>query len=85
MWNFLLSGPDIDHKHIVAHPEAHDVLASIFVEYTGGRKDLVFGDVVWLSHYRFVYVPVYHNSEISLARRPNIRRVQWNHRSRLFT
>ncbi|KAJ7720565.1 FAD binding domain-containing protein [Mycena maculata] len=49
MWNFLLSGTDIDHKHIVEHPEE---LTPIFVEYTGGRRDLVFGDVVWLSHYR---------------------------------
>ncbi|KAJ7504459.1 FAD binding domain-containing protein [Mycena galericulata] len=49
MWNFLLSGKDIDHKYIVEHPEA---LAPIFVQYTGGRRDLVFGDVVWLSHYR---------------------------------
>ncbi|KAJ6493618.1 FAD binding domain-containing protein [Mycena vitilis] len=49
MFNFLLSGPNIDHAHIVAHPET---LAQIFVEYTGDRRDLVFGDVVWLSHYR---------------------------------
>ncbi|KAJ6581423.1 FAD binding domain-containing protein [Mycena capillaripes] len=49
MFNFLLSGPNIDHPYIVEHPEA---LASIFVEYTGGRRDIVFGDVVWLSHYR---------------------------------
>ncbi|KAJ7115891.1 FAD binding domain-containing protein [Mycena epipterygia] len=49
MCNFLLSGSDIDHAYIVEHPEA---LASIFVQYTGGRRDLVFGDVVWLSHYR---------------------------------
>ncbi|KAK7030682.1 FAD-binding-3 domain-containing protein [Favolaschia claudopus] len=49
MWGFLLQGPNIDHAHIVKHPEA---LASIFVEYTGGRRDLVFGDVVWLSTYR---------------------------------
>ncbi|KAJ6518726.1 FAD binding domain-containing protein [Mycena sanguinolenta] len=49
MWSFLLQGPNIDHAHIIEHPEA---LAPIFVEYTGGRRDLVFGDVVWLSHYR---------------------------------
>ncbi|KAJ7876816.1 FAD binding domain-containing protein [Mycena leptocephala] len=51
MYNFLLGGSEIDHPYIVEHPEA---LASIFVEYTGGRRDLVFGDVVWLSHYRMV-------------------------------
>jgi hypothetical protein len=51
MYNFLLGGSEIDHPYLVEHPEA---LASIFVEYTGGRRDLVFGDVVWLSHYRFV-------------------------------
>ncbi|KAJ7180600.1 FAD binding domain-containing protein [Mycena filopes] len=49
MYSFLLSGSEIDHPYIVEHPEA---LAPIFVEYTGGRKDLVFGDVVWMSHYR---------------------------------
>ncbi|KAJ7672692.1 FAD binding domain-containing protein [Mycena rosella] len=49
MSSFLLSGPGIDHAYIVEHPEA---LAPIFAQYTGGRKDLVFGDVVWLSHYR---------------------------------
>ncbi|KAJ7760490.1 FAD binding domain-containing protein [Mycena metata] len=49
MFSFLLSGSHIDHTHIVQHPEA---LASIFVEYTGGRQDLVFGEVVWLSTYR---------------------------------
>lgn len=51
MFSFLLSGSEIDHPHIVEHPEA---LASIFVEYTGRRKDLVFGEVVWLSQYRSV-------------------------------
>ncbi|KAJ7077824.1 FAD binding domain-containing protein [Mycena belliarum] len=49
MCSFLLSGPNIDHASMVAHPEA---LGPLFVQYTGGRKDLVFGDVVWLSHYR---------------------------------
>ncbi|KAJ6591647.1 FAD binding domain-containing protein [Mycena vulgaris] len=49
MCNFLLSGPNIDHAYLAAHPEA---LAQIFVQYTGGRNDLIFGDVVWLSHYR---------------------------------
>ncbi|KAJ7152313.1 FAD binding domain-containing protein [Mycena crocata] len=49
MCNFLLSGTNIDHAHIIEHPEE---LRSIFVEYTGGRSDLVFGDVFWLSHYR---------------------------------
>ncbi|KAJ7890609.1 hypothetical protein B0H14DRAFT_3105362 [Mycena olivaceomarginata] len=49
MWSFLLQGPNIDHPYIVEHPEA---LAPIFVEYTGRRRDIVFGDVVWLSHYR---------------------------------
>ncbi|KAJ7155478.1 FAD binding domain-containing protein [Mycena crocata] len=49
MCNFLLSGTNIDHAHIIEHPEE---LRSIFIEYTGGRRDLVFGDVVWLSHYR---------------------------------
>lgn len=51
MWSFLLQGPNIDHPYIVEHPEA---LAPIFVEYTGRRRDIVFGDVVWLSHYRYV-------------------------------
>ncbi|KAJ7623274.1 FAD binding domain-containing protein [Roridomyces roridus] len=49
MFNFLLSGVDVDHKHIVNHPE---LLAPLFAQYTGGRKDIFFGDVVWLSHYR---------------------------------
>ncbi|KAJ7252731.1 FAD binding domain-containing protein [Mycena haematopus] len=49
MWSFLLQGQNIDHPYLIEHPEA---LAPIFVEYTGGRRDLVFGEVVWLSHYR---------------------------------
>ncbi|KAF7356663.1 FAD-binding-3 domain-containing protein [Mycena venus] len=49
MFTFLLTGPNIDHAHIIEHREA---LGPIFVEYTGRRRDLVFGDVVWLSHYR---------------------------------
>ncbi|KAF8216422.1 FAD binding domain-containing protein [Mycena galopus ATCC 62051] len=49
MWSFLLQGENIDHPYIVEHPEA---LGPIFTKYTGGRRDLVFGDVVWLSHYR---------------------------------
>ncbi|KAF7309731.1 FAD-binding-3 domain-containing protein [Mycena indigotica] len=49
MFSFLLSGPEIDHSYIVQNPAS---LGSVFVEYTGRRKDLVFGDVVWLSTYR---------------------------------
>nr|GAT46732.1 predicted protein [Mycena chlorophos] len=49
MFSFLLSGPEIDHTTIVQRPE---LLKPIFVEYTGRRKDIVFGDVVWLSTYR---------------------------------
>ncbi|KAJ7449647.1 hypothetical protein FB451DRAFT_751370 [Mycena latifolia] len=57
MCSFLLSGPDIDHASMVANPEA---LGPLFVQYTGGRKDLVFGDVVWLSHYRPSIRQVFH-------------------------
>ncbi|KAJ7066712.1 FAD binding domain-containing protein [Mycena amicta] len=49
MFSFLLSGPEIDHSYIVQHPES---LGPIFVENTGRRKDIVFGNVVWLSTYR---------------------------------
>jgi hypothetical protein len=44
MYNFLLSGRDINHAELVAHPEA---LIPLFVEYTGGRKDIAFKDIVW--------------------------------------
>ncbi|KAJ6621411.1 hypothetical protein B0H10DRAFT_2163200 [Mycena sp. CBHHK59/15] len=54
----------IDHGYLVAHPDA---LALMFVESTGGRKDLSFKDVIWLSHYRYRMVDRFGTKRVFVA------------------
>lgn len=51
LFNFVVAGKNINHAELANNP---DQLRKVFMENTGNREDLKFGECPWISYYTSV-------------------------------